>query len=109
MKTPVLNIEAWKEVSRCGRNGHHHLLCHPSLFQVPDKHPGEGDGEGSSGGVGVDHGYGGVDSGVDGGGDNEYISRACPPGFQSLHKYHTDHNERYDDDDVMSTAALARS
>ena len=28
--------------------------------------------------------------------------------IQSPHKYHTDHNERYDDDDVMSTAALAK-
>ena len=100
IKTPVLNIEAWKEVSRGGRDGHHHLLCHPSLLQVPDKHPGEG---------GCDYGYGGGDSGVDGGCNNEYVSMACPPGFQSPHKYHTDHNERYDDDNMMSTVTHARS
>ena len=83
MKRPVLNIEARKEVSRGGWNGHHHLFCHPSLLKVPDKHPGEGEDEGSSGGVGGDYGYGGGDSGVDGGGDNKDFSRACPPGFQN--------------------------
>ena len=41
-QTPVLDIEAGEEVARGGRDGHHHLLGHPPLLQVPHKHPGGG-------------------------------------------------------------------
>ena len=42
IQIPVLDIEAREEVSWGGWDGHHHLLGHPPLLQVPHKHPGGG-------------------------------------------------------------------
>ena len=35
----ALDIEAREDVARGGGDGDHHLLRHPPLLQVPDKHP----------------------------------------------------------------------